>query len=126
MARMPRMARTPRMARWLADYPDPPNINTPNIKEFHGGFSHGLPAKEGASASKQQGEKSSLITILFSSTSLYYFENSARLKSLWANKSSIRQGDNRPKEPNSYSTIGISPKLQPQKYTMILSVRSLK
>ena len=23
MARMPRMARTPRMARWLADYPDP-------------------------------------------------------------------------------------------------------
>ena len=52
------------------------------------------------SASKQQGEKSSLITILFSSTSLYYFENSARLKSLCANKSSIRQGENRPKEPN--------------------------
>ena len=23
MARMPRMARTPCMARWLADYPDP-------------------------------------------------------------------------------------------------------
>ena len=23
MARMPHMARTPRMARWLADYPDP-------------------------------------------------------------------------------------------------------
>ena len=23
MARIPRMARTPRMARWLADYPDP-------------------------------------------------------------------------------------------------------
>ena len=23
MARMPRIARTPRMARWLADYPDP-------------------------------------------------------------------------------------------------------
>ena len=23
MARMPRMARTPRMAHWLADYPDP-------------------------------------------------------------------------------------------------------
>ena len=23
MACMPRMARTPRMARWLADYPDP-------------------------------------------------------------------------------------------------------
>ena len=41
---------------------------------------------------KQLGEKSSLITILFSSTSLYYFENSARLKSLCANKSSIRQG----------------------------------
>ena len=60
------------------------------------------------SASKQQGEKSSLITILFSSTSLYYFENSARLKSLCANKSSIRQGENRPKEPNSYSTMGIS------------------
>ena len=34
------------------------------------------------SACKQQGEKSSLITILLSSTSLYYFENSARLKSL--------------------------------------------
>ena len=63
------------------------------------------------SASKQQGEKSSLITILFSSTSLYYFENSARLKSLCANKSSIRQGENRPKEPISYSTIGILPKL---------------
>ena len=44
------------------------------------------------SACKQIGEKSSLITILFSSTSLYYFENSARLKSLCANKSSIRQG----------------------------------
>ena len=26
MARMPRMARTPRMARWLADYPDPPSL----------------------------------------------------------------------------------------------------
>ena len=51
--------------------------------------------------SKQQGEKSSLITVLFSSTSLYYFENSARLKSLCANKSSMRQGENRPKEPNS-------------------------
>ena len=63
------------------------------------------------SVSKQQGEKSSLITVLFSSTSLYYFENSARLKSLCANKSSIRQGENRPKEPISYSTIGISPKL---------------
>ena len=63
------------------------------------------------SACKQLGEKSSLITILFSSTSLYYFENSARLKSLWANKSSIRQGENRPKEPKSCSTIGISPKL---------------
>ena len=59
------------------------------------------------SASKQQGEKSSLITILFSSTSLYYFENSARLKSLLVNKSSIRQGENRSKEPISYSTIGI-------------------
>ena len=59
--------------------------------------------------------KASLITILFSSTSLYYFENSARLKSLCANKSSIRQGENRPKEPNSCSTIGISPKLQSQK-----------
>ena len=35
-----------------------------------------------------------------------------RLKSLCANKHSIRQGENRPKEPNSYSTIGISPKLQ--------------
>ena len=77
------------------------------------------------SASKQQGEKSSLITILFSSTSLYYFENSARLKSLCANKSSIRQGENRPKEPNSYSRMGISLKLQPQKETTILSVRSL-
>ena len=32
-----------------------------------------------SSASKQQGEKSSLITILFSSTSFYYFANSARL-----------------------------------------------
>ena len=50
--------------------------------------------------SKQQGEKSSLITILFSSTSLYYFENSARLKSLCANKCFIRQGENSPKEPN--------------------------
>ena len=59
------------------------------------------------SASKQQGEKSPLITILFSSTSLCYFENSTRLKSLCANKSSIRQGENRPKEPNSRSTIGI-------------------
>ena len=67
------------------------------------------------SACKQQGEKSSLITILFSSTSLYYFENSARLKSLCANKSSLRQGKNRPKEPNSCGTIGISPKLQSQK-----------
>ena len=67
------------------------------------------------SACKQQGEKSSLITILFSSTSLYYFENSARLKSLCANKSSMRQGENRPKEPNSCGTIGISPKLQSQK-----------
>ena len=57
--------------------------------------------KAGGSACKQLGEKkSSLITILFSSTSLYYFENSARLKSLCANKSSIRQGENRPKEPN--------------------------
>ena len=28
MARMPRMARTPRMARWLADYPDPNKIMT--------------------------------------------------------------------------------------------------
>ena len=45
------------------------------------------------SACKQQGEKSSLITILFSSTSLYYFENSARLKSLCANKSSVREGE---------------------------------
>ena len=63
------------------------------------------------SVSKQQGKKSSLITVLFSSTSLYYFENSARLKSLCANKSSIRQGENRPKEPISYSIIGISPKL---------------
>ena len=26
MARMPRMARTPRMARWLADYPDPNQV----------------------------------------------------------------------------------------------------
>ena len=67
------------------------------------------------SACKQQGEKSSLITILFSSTSLYYFENSARLKSLCANKSSMRQGENRPKEPNSRGTIGISSKLQSQK-----------
>ena len=67
------------------------------------------------SASKQQSEKSSLITILFSSTSLYYFENSARLKSLCASKSFIRQGENRPKEPNSYSTIGIStrPSIKP-------------
>ena len=56
-----------------------------------------------------------LITILFSSTSLYYSENSAYLKSLCVNKSSIRQGENRLKEPNSYSTIGISPKLNPQK-----------
>ena len=47
-------------------------------------------------------------TILFSSKSLYSFANSARLKSLCANKSSIRQGENRPKEPNSYSTMGIS------------------
>ena len=54
----------------------------------------------GARANSKLGEKSSLITILFSSTSLYYFENSARLKSLCANKSSIRQGENRPKEPN--------------------------
>ena len=53
----------------------------------------------------QLGEKSSLITILFSWTSLYYFENSAHLKSLCANKSSIRQGENGPKEPN----------IQPQK-----------
>ena len=51
-------------------------------------------------ACKRLGEKSSLRTNLFSSTSLYYFENSARLKSLCANKSSIRQGVNRPKEPN--------------------------
>ena len=35
-----------------------------------------------------------------------------RLKSLCANKYSIRQGENGPKELNSYSTIGISPKLQ--------------
>ena len=69
----------------------------------------------GARANSKLGEKSSLITILFSSTSLYYFENSAHLNSLCVNKSSIRQGENRPKEPNSYSTIGISPKLHPQK-----------
>ena len=31
MARMPRMARTPRMARWLADYPDP---FARNLREF--------------------------------------------------------------------------------------------
>ena len=52
----------------------------------------GCPWRRG-SASKQQGEKSSLITILFSSTSLYYFENSAHLKSLCANKSSVREGE---------------------------------
>ena len=45
---------------------------------------------------------------LFSSTSLYYFASSARLKSSCANKSSIRQGENRPKEPNCYSTMEIS------------------
>ena len=72
-------------------------------------FDYYLPRR--GSVSKQQGEKSSLITVLFSSTSLYYFENSARLKSLCANKSSIRQGENRPKEPISYNIIGISPKL---------------
>ena len=68
----------------------------------------------GARTDSNVRNKSSLITILFSSTSLYYFENSARLKSLCANKSSIRQGENRPKEPNSCSTIGISRKLQPK------------
>ena len=29
MARMPRIARTPRMARWLADYPDPDSLRSP-------------------------------------------------------------------------------------------------
>ena len=37
MARMPRMARTPRMARWLADYPDPYKARVQNSSrtKFH-------------------------------------------------------------------------------------------
>ena len=38
MARMPRMARTPRMARWLADYPDPRNL--PVLNSEPTGFAH--------------------------------------------------------------------------------------
>ena len=33
MARMPSMARTPRMARWLADYPDPSLYNLTSFSD---------------------------------------------------------------------------------------------
>ena len=70
---------------------------------------------QGGGARANSKVRNRLSTILFSSTSLYYFENRARFKSLCPIKSAIRQGENRPKEPNSYSTFGISQKLQPQK-----------
>ena len=83
-----------------------------------------LPGRGKQTKSKVRNLASSLITmtynnyyiILFSSTSLYYFTNCACLQCLCANKTSIRQGKkkNRPKEPDSYSTMVISPKLRPQ------------
>ena len=80
------------------------------------------------SANKEQAEKSciSLITILFS-PQVYIILQTVPVSNAYAQKnSSIRQAKNRPKEPNSYSTMGISPKLLPEKHTTIFSVRSLK
>ena len=86
-----------------------------------------LPGRRGARIkSKVRNLPSSLITILFS-PQVYIILQTVPVSNAYAQKnSSIRQAKNRPKEPNSYSTMRISPKLRPQKYTAIFSVRSLK
>ena len=82
-------------------------------------------------ANKEQGEKSCIVShnsnkqqllFYFHRQVYFYFANCACLQCLYANKSSIREGENRPEEPDSYSTLGISPKLTAAE----LSVRSLK
>ena len=76
-----------------------------------------LPGRRGARImSKVRNLPSSLITILFS-PQVYIILQTVPVSNAYAQKnSSIRQAKNRPKEPNSYSTRGISPKLRPQKY----------
>ena len=77
-----------------------------------------LPGREGERKQRARWEIlhiSSVVTVLFSSTSIFYFANGTCFLSLCANKSSIRQRKNKPKEPNSYRTMGISPRQRPQK-----------
>ena len=89
-----------------------------------------LPVRRGArTKSKVRNLPSSLITILFSPQVYIILQTVPVSNAYEQKKSSIRQAKNRPKEPNSYSTMGISPKLRPQKYaamTAIFSVRSLR
>ena len=54
MARMPRMARTPRMARWLADYPDPEETTSSVAKRqlFSQATPNGAQNKDASAASQ--------------------------------------------------------------------------